>query len=109
MNLGQNAVQHTREGDVIGLGGWVADGSVRLWVRDSGPGVPPSERGRIFERFARSGDRASRGDGVGLGLAIVRAIAEAHGGRVEVDEGTRAGAIFTIVIPTEPPREVSSV
>jgi two-component system OmpR family sensor kinase len=107
MNLGQNAVQQTREGDPIGLGGSVAGDGVRLWVRDSGPGVRPEDHGRIFERFARGGNDASGADGMGLGLAIVRAIAEAHGGRVEVG-GSNGGAVFTIVIPPEPPREVVS-
>jgi two-component system OmpR family sensor kinase len=108
MNLGQNAVHQTRKGDVIGLGASVAGGNVRLWVRDSGPGVPREEQARIFERFARSGNGRNGADGAGLGLAIVRVIAEAHGGRVEVDGGAEDGAIFTIVIPTEPPREVTS-
>ena len=53
--------------------------SARLWVRDTGPGVPPGDRLRIFERF-ESGVRASEGRSTGLGLAIVSAIARAHGG-----------------------------
>jgi xylulokinase len=59
---------------------------------------------RAFERFTR-GDHARTRGGAGLGLAIVRAIAEAHGGRVELDTREGAGATFTLIVPTEPPRE----
>jgi len=102
MNLAQNAVQHTEPGDRIGLGGSLANGHARLWVRDRGPGIAPADAERIFERFARAGDGPRPTEGAGLGLAIVRAIAEAHGGRVELDSRPGAGATFTIVIPTEP-------
>jgi two-component system, OmpR family, sensor kinase len=106
MNLSQNAVAHTHEGDAVELGSALAGGSVRLWVRDTGPGVPEDEQARIFERFVRlNGSHA--GEGAGLGLAITRAVAEAHGGRVELDSRPGAGARFTVVIPTEPPQEVS--
>jgi two-component system, OmpR family, sensor kinase len=102
MNLAQNAVQHTKQGDRIGLGGSLVNGHARLWVRDRGPGIAPADADRIFERFARGGDGPRPAEGAGLGLAIVRAIAEAHGGRVELDSRLGAGATFTIVIPTEP-------
>ncbi len=106
MNLSQNAVAHTHEGDAVELGSQLANGDVRLWVRDTGPGVPEHEQARIFERFARAEGSASRGDGAGLGLAITRAIAEAHGGHVELDSHPGDGARFTVAIPTEPPQEV---
>jgi two-component system, OmpR family, sensor kinase len=102
MQLAQNAVQHTRPGDRIALGSSYAPTSVRLWVADSGPGVPDGERDRIFERFHRANDGGRRSDGAGLGLAIVRAIADAHGGRVELDTRAGHGATFTLIIPTEP-------
>jgi two-component system OmpR family sensor kinase len=101
MNLADNAVQHTREADPIWIGSSTVSGQVRLWVRDEGPGVPAGDRERIFERHER-GDRhrpESRTDGAGLGLAIVRAIAEAHGGHVELDTHSGVGSTFTIVIP----------
>ena len=105
MNLAHNAVQHTGEGDLIALGSELRNGHARLWVRDSGPGVADAERERIFERFARAGDRR-HSDGAGLGLAIVRAIADAHGGRVLLDTRLGFGSTFTIEIPTEPHQEV---
>ena len=76
------------------------DDEVRIWVRDTGPGIAPQDRERIFERFGRA--ETGRGsDGSGLGLAIVTAIAQAHGGLVELDTEVGAGARFTIVVPRE--------
>jgi two-component system, OmpR family, sensor kinase len=106
MNLSQNAVSHTQTGDAVELGSELRNGRVRLWVKDTGPGVPEHEQGRIFERFVRL-DRAPAGEGAGLGLAITRAVAEAHGGRVELESRPGSGARFTMIIPTEPPQEVS--
>ena len=68
-------------------------------MRDAGPGVPPADRERIFERFARARGSARRSEGAGLGLSIVRAIAEAHGGRVELRGGEGQGATFSVVLP----------
>ena len=105
MNLSQNAVNHTGESDAVELGSAIANGSMSLWVRDTGPGVADDDRERIFERFAR-GSGTRRADGSGLGLAITQAIAEAHNGRVELDSSPGTGARFTVVIPTRPSKEV---
>ena len=107
MNLAQNAVEHTAQGDEIALGSRLDGATARLWVRDTGPGVAVADQGRIFERFARAGGRR-RSEGAGLGLAIVRAIADAHGGTVRVDSRNGDGSTFTIEIPTEPPAEVGA-
>ncbi len=109
MQLAQNAVQHTQEGDRIALGSELSNGHARLWVSDSGPGVAAGDRERIFERFSR-GAGARRSQGAGLGLAIVSAIAEAHGGSVALShDRPGAGATFTVTIPTKqasaPPEE----
>jgi two-component system OmpR family sensor kinase len=105
MQLAQNAVQHTAPGDRIALGSQIRNGTARVWVADSGPGVPADEQARIFDRFHRAGDTRRRSDGAGLGLSIVRAIAEAHGGRVELDSREGHGATFTVIVPTDPPQE----
>jgi signal transduction histidine kinase len=103
MNLARNAVEHTDVDATITLGSVASNGEVRFWVSDTGPGIPRDEQAVIFERFARGGDRRRRSDGAGLGLAIARAVAEAHGGRVDLDSQPGAGASFTISIPTHPP------
>ena len=99
MGLAQNAVQHTDEGDTIELGSARNGTEAMLWVRDTGPGISPRDHERVFERFARSSARARRSEGAGLGLSIVRAIAEAHGGRVELESRPGEGAAFTLVLP----------
>ena len=70
-----------------------------MWVRDTGPGIAPRDQERVFERFARASAQARRSEGAGLGLAIVRAIAEAHGGRVELESRLGHGSTFTLVLP----------
>jgi signal transduction histidine kinase len=103
LNLVRNAVEHTTDGAEIGLGSrWTTEG-LHLWVRDTGPGIPPEEQQRIFERFARGPLDARRGDGAGLGLSIVRSVVEAHGGRVELESRPGDGARFTLVLPGLPP------
>ena len=97
-NLASNAANHTSPGEPIWIGSALNAHEARIWVRDEGPGIPAEEQRLIFERFARS-QSVRGGGGAGLGLAIVEAIAEAHGGRVELDSALGAGAKFTIVIP----------
>lgn len=99
MNLAGNAVQHTDEDGEIGLGATAANGELRLWVRDTGPGVEPDVAATVFDRFARGAtSRSTRPEGAGIGLSIVAAIARAHGGRVDLDTSP-AGATFTLCLP----------
>jgi two-component system OmpR family sensor kinase len=98
MQLVRNAVQNTLEGQTVALGSALTDADARLWVRDAGVGVPEVERERIFERFARGREAHRRYRGGGLGLSIAKAVAEAHGGRVEL-ESSAGGSTFTIVLP----------
>lgn len=90
LQLADNAVKFTAPGGVVAVGTEVSDGVARLWVRDDGPGVPPEQRARIFDRFART-DGAVGTPGSGLGLAIVRAIAQGHGGDVAASDADPAG------------------
>jgi signal transduction histidine kinase len=101
MNLADNAVRHTAPGDVIELGSWLGGGEAVIWVRDTGPGVPADQQDRIFHRFARAQEGGRRAGTAGLGLAIVRSIALAHGGRVALDSRPGAGATFAIAIPSD--------
>jgi signal transduction histidine kinase len=100
LNLARNAVEHTAPDTEIGVGSSWDGFEVRLWVRDRGPGIDPADRERIFERFARGTDGTRAYGGAGLGLAIVRSIATAHRGRVELQSAPGAGATFTLVLPT---------
>jgi signal transduction histidine kinase len=99
LQLAENAVRHTARNDVIAVGSAVQDQEVRLWVRDSGPGVPAEDQAAIFERFVRGRLGRRRAEGSGLGLSIVSAIAHAHGGRVLLDSPVDGGATFTIGFP----------
>jgi signal transduction histidine kinase len=103
LQLAANAVRATTDGAEIAIGSRVdqARREVQLWVRDTGTGVAPEDRDRIFARFARGGD-ADPTEGSGLGLAIVSAIAEAHSGSVRLDSTPGQGATFTLVLPYVP-------
>ncbi len=108
LNLALNAAQHTADGDEIGVGVAVdSPGWVRLWVRDRGTGVDPEVVAGLFGRYARGGNgyAVNHHDGVGLGLAIVDAIATAHGGTAEHTPTPGCGATFTIRLPLEPPND----
>ena len=100
MNLANNAVAHTEPDDTIAIGSSLEDGTLRLWVRDTGTGIPLADQARIFDRFQRGTGAHRRYRGSGLGLAIVKAIAEAHGGRVDLVSRVGVGSTFTLVIPT---------
>lgn len=99
LQLADNASRHTARGADIGIGSQMRNGSVRLWVRDTGSGVAPHDRERIFTRFVRA-ETAHSTEGAGLGLSIVSAIAHAHGGTIEVSDTPGGGATFTLVIPS---------
>jgi two-component system OmpR family sensor kinase len=75
--------------------------SAVLEVRDHGPGLPPEEAGRVFERFYRvdSSRRRGAGGGSGLGLSIVAAVTSAHGGTVDVRSTPGGGATFRVALP----------
>jgi signal transduction histidine kinase len=103
LQLAENAVNHSGEDGAVWLGSTVSDGTARLWVRDRGGGIPRDEHTAIFDRFHR-GTSATRAQGSGLGLPIVKAIAEAHHGRVELVSELGGGSTFTIVIPVDQPK-----
>jgi two-component system, OmpR family, sensor kinase len=98
LNLMQNAVRHTRPGEIIALGGKVA-GEVSLWVRDEGEGMAEQTIEKVFDRFYKGEARSSDDENLGLGLAIVKAIVEAHGGSIVVESRLGAGTRFTLFLP----------
>ena len=99
-NLIDNAIRHTPEGgsvrvSVAGSGGWA-----ELTVQDTGVGIADEEIDRVFERFYRaSAPRSGKASGTGLGLALVRQVAEAHGGSVNVRSAVGTGSAFTVRLP----------
>lgn len=95
-NLLDNAIKFVPPGGQVGVGAEADDQAIRLWVRDTGPGIDPEERPHLFERSHRG---QGNGAGLGLGLAIVKGIAQAHGGRVHVESTLGAGSLFTIELP----------
>lgn len=101
MNLLQNAADYSPAGSPVHIGGGLERGNARLWVRDEGEPISEADRKRIFGRFSRveSGPRSTKG--AGLGLAIVNAIAWAHGGSAAVAESDQGGNLFTITVPVE--------
>ncbi|WP_430786574.1 ATP-binding protein [Actinoplanes sp. G11-F43] len=111
LQLAANAVQHTGAGDEIRMGsrfeGPGAQRRLLLWVSDTGPGVQPGEAEVIFERFHHgSAARHATRAGAGLGLAIVRTIADAHGGRAWVRSTPGEGATFGLDLPAPTTSEV---
>jgi NtrC-family two-component system sensor histidine kinase KinB len=98
-NLIANALRYTPAGGSIAIAAEHADKVVRLKVRDSGPGVAPEVRDRLFERFAQWNLNGAEPGSAGLGLAIAREIVEAHGGRIFVESAPGQGTCFTVELP----------
>ncbi len=113
VNLVDNAVKHSPAGSTVTIGiehvvgregaGVGEREEIHLYVNDRGPGIPEGERERIFEPFYRGGSELLRETpGIGIGLTIVRHIAEAHEGRVVVESNADGGSRFTVVLPVVP-------
>lgn len=99
-NLVRNALLHASGATLIEVGVDEADAGVVIWVADDGPGVPPADAGQLFERHHRG---AGGAPGWGLGLAIVRTLAELHGGDARHVPRPEGGARFEVTLPAEPP------
>jgi len=97
LNLMENALRHTPAGTRVTASVTAVDGLARLVVEDDGPGIPPELRDRLFERFVRG--QGDRGGSFGLGLSIVKAVADAHDGNVILEEAPHGGARFVVEIP----------
>lgn len=108
INLAQNAVQHTEETDTITLGSKYNSETVSFWIQDTGVGFDPQDRELIFKRFGRAGKNHRHCEGQGLGLSIIKAIAQAHQGRVEARGELNQGATFTLILPNHKSKNKSS-
>ncbi len=107
-NLVDNALQHTPSGGAVRVVATVSGDAAQVTVRDTGPGLPPEDVERVFDRFyrgARARSRSGRPDGpdrptgAGLGLAIARGLVQAHGGRIWAETGATGGATFSFTLP----------
>jgi len=109
VNLLENAAKYTPPGSPVTVGAEVRSSDVVLTVDDQGPGLPEGGEERLFEKFERGGQRESATPGVGLGLAICRAIVQAHGGRISGHnrhaDGRIVGARFEVLLPRGTPPE----
>jgi two-component system, OmpR family, phosphate regulon sensor histidine kinase PhoR len=99
-NLVENAVNYTPDAGTIEVDAEVVDGTYRLRVKDTGPGIPREDLARIFERFYRVDKSRARPGGTGLGLAIVKNLVHVLGGEVTVANRATGGAEFTVTLPT---------
>jgi signal transduction histidine kinase len=103
LNLVNNALKYSKDQKYIGVSLYQANNRVNLEVRDRGIGIPLNEQEKIFEKFYRCGDPLVHNiKGSGLGLALVRHIARAHGGEVLVESTPEKGSKFTIALPLDP-------
>jgi signal transduction histidine kinase len=98
-NLAANALRHTPPGGSIHLGASREAGRIRLFVTDTGAGIPPEHLPHIFDRFYKADQSRSHAGGSGLGLSIVKAIVERHGGTVAVRSTQGVATVFEIVLP----------
>ena len=99
LGLVENAIRHSPASGSITIGTSVAEGFATIWVDDEGPGVPLSERERIFEPFYRGAGQPRSHGGAGLGLAIARSIATAHNGTITAETAVGGGARMIVRIP----------
>jgi two-component system phosphate regulon sensor histidine kinase PhoR len=100
LNLLDNAIRVTPEGEEVVISTQITGNEVRVSVRDRGPGIPPDLRKRIFERFYRvDAGRAADEGGAGLGLAIVKHTVQLLGGRVWVEDAPEHGAVLVFTVP----------
>ena len=103
-NLVENAVHYAPDAATIRLEAERDNGLVRISVSDSGPGIPPDDLSRVFERFYRVDKSRSRPGGTGLGLAIVKHLVELHGGQATAENRPEGGARFIVTVPDQPAR-----
>ncbi|MEW6714059.1 MAG: sensor histidine kinase KdpD [Nitrospirota bacterium] len=96
MNLMDNAIKYTPQGTPVELSAYVKESELVVEIEDRGPGIPLGEEERIFDKFVRG---SAAGGGIGLGLTICRAIINAHGGKIRVENRTGGGAIFRFTLP----------
>jgi signal transduction histidine kinase len=102
-NLLSNAVKFTPDGGTVDVSAARLNGEVRVSVSDTGPGIAPLDRERIFEEFQQTEAGIAQREGTGLGLALSKRLVELHGGRIWVDSEPDTGSTFTFTLPADSP------
>jgi two-component system sensor histidine kinase KdpD len=102
--LVENAITYSVPGGAVVVGARSSPHAVEFFCRDEGPGIPMSERTRVFEKFRRL-STAGATSGSGIGLSICKGLVEAHGGRIWVEEAATGGAMFRFTLPLPAPPE----
>jgi two-component system sensor histidine kinase KdpD len=106
VNLIENALKYTPAGSPLEIGAEISEGEVTVAVADRGPGIPPGQEERLFDKFYRAVPEGAQ-SGVGLGLTICRAVVEAHGGRIWAESRPGGGAVFRFtLLRDEAPPEI---
>lgn len=100
-NLLENALAYSAAGSPVRVGASETESAVHVWVEDAGPGVPPEDRERIFEKFYRGESATKTPSGTGLGLAVTREIVRFHGGRIWIEDVSPHGARFVVSLPKQ--------
>jgi len=103
LNLLSNAVKFTPEGGRVDVSAKLDAGNVEIAVRDTGAGISAEDQATLFQEFRQVGsDRARKGEGTGLGLALSKKFVELHGGAIRVDSVVGKGSVFAFTLPLRP-------
>ena len=111
VNLLENAIKFTPANGRIDIGAQISEDGmfVKFWVRDNGPGIPPAEKERIFEKFTRLRRGNNRAGGLGVGLAFCRLAVHAHGGEIWVESELEKGTTFWLTLPVATRKSTGSL
>jgi len=107
INLMENSSKYTPTGGAMEVGAQAEDGWLHIWIKDNGPGIPPAEQERIFDKFTRLRGKGQPG-GLGIGLAFCRLAVQGHGGRIWVESDTGQGATFHLTFPVATKEQIAS-
>jgi PAS domain S-box-containing protein len=107
INLMENSSKFTPTGGALEVGAQTEDSWLHIWIKDNGPGIPPAEQERIFDKFTRLRGKGKPG-GLGIGLAFCRLAVHGHGGRIWVESDSGQGATFHFTFPVATAEQIAS-
>jgi signal transduction histidine kinase len=106
INLMENSSKFTPTGGAMEVGAQLEEGWLHIWIKDNGPGIPPAEQDRIFDKFTRLRGKGKPG-GLGIGLAFCRLAVQGHGGRIWVESDSGQGATFHFTFPVATQEQIA--